>query len=180
MRTLRSCKIANWFAFYQLGFLTLYSLIWIICFRNFLGHNRIIAINTLPRMNNGNLYFISLVTIRFWGGFWGRGAQWRSCVKDLFSKGNSAGWQYWFTFHRLWMKIISTFTHTSNIDQTQDTFSKPFTVKLTKPWIILNQKITLWKLCCCVARRKPIRREKTKPQTEMVISLWFCSLLAHP
>ena len=93
MRTLRSCKIANWFAFYQLGFLTLYSLIWIICFRSLLGHNRIIAINKLPRVNNGNLYFISLVTIRFWGGFWGRGTQWRSCVKDLFNKGNSVGWQ---------------------------------------------------------------------------------------
>ena len=78
------------------------------------------------------------------------------------------------------MKIISTFTHTSNIDQTKDTFSKPFTVKLTEPWIVLNQKIILWKLCCCVARRKPIRHEKTKPQTEMVISLWFRSLLAHP
>lgn len=66
---------------------------WIICFRNLLSHNRIIATNTLPRVNNGKLYFISLATIRFWGGFWGRRTQWRSCIKDLFNKGNSADWQ---------------------------------------------------------------------------------------
>ena len=32
----------------------------------------------------------------------------------------------------------------------------------------------------CVARKKPIRREKTKPQTATVISLWFSGLLACP
>ena len=131
-------------------------------------------------MNNGKLYFISLATIRFWGGFWGRGTQWRNCIKELFNKGNSADWQYWYTFHRLWLKIISTFKHTSNIDQTQDTFSKPFTVKLTKPWASEHQKIILWKLCYCVARRKLIRRAKTILQTKMVISLWFYCLLACP
>ena len=140
MRTLRSCKITNWFAFYQLGFLTLYSLIWIICFRNLLGHNRIIAINTLPRVNNGNLYFISLVTIRFWGGFWGRGTQWRSCVKDLFNKGNSAGWQLIYFSQTLNENYFYFHAYQQHIDQTKDTFSKPFTVKLTKPWIVLTQK----------------------------------------
>ena len=179
MRTLQSCKIANWFAFYQLGFLTLYSLIWIICFRNLLGHNRIIAINTLPRVNNGNLYFISLVTIRFWGGFWGRGTQWRSCVKDLFNKGNSAGWQLiyfsqtlnenYFYFHayqqhgpnkRYLFKTLYCETHkTMNCFKPENYFMK----------IML--------LCC---EKKANKAEKTKPQTEMVISLWFRSLLAHP
>ena len=34
--------------------------------------------------------------------------------------------------------------------------------------------------CYCVVRNMPIRREITKPQTAMVISLWFCGLLACP
>ena len=32
----------------------------------------------------------------------------------------------------------------------------------------------------CVVRKKPIRYEKTKPQTAKVISLWFWGLLACP
>ena len=49
------------------------------------------------------------------------------------------------------------------------------TVKLRKPWTpeILME-------CYCVARKKPIRREKTKPQTATVISFWFWGLLACP
>ena len=48
-------------------------------------------------------------------------------------------------------------------------------MKLRKPWTpeILME-------CYCVARKKPIRREKTKPQTATVISLWFWGLLACP
>ena len=34
--------------------------------------------------------------------------------------------------------------------------------------------------CHCVARKKPIRCEKRKPQARMLISLWFCGLLACP
>ena len=37
----------------QLGFLTLLSLIWIICFRHLPGPTSIIAIQILPRANNG-------------------------------------------------------------------------------------------------------------------------------
>ena len=59
-------------------------------------------------------------------------------------------------------------------------FSKLFTVKLTKPLTIELQRIILWKLFYCVARRKLIRRAKTILQTKMVISLWFYSLLACP
>lgn len=59
-------------------------------------------------------------------------------------------------------------------------FSKLFTVKLTKPLTIELQRIILWKLFYCVARRKLIRRAKTVLQTKMVISLWFYSLLACP
>ena len=32
----------------------------------------------------------------------------------------------------------------------------------------------------CVAKRKPKRREKPKPQTAIVVSLWFSGLLACP
>ena len=34
--------------------------------------------------------------------------------------------------------------------------------------------------CYCVAIKKPIRHEKTKPQARMLISLFFCGLLACP
>ena len=34
--------------------------------------------------------------------------------------------------------------------------------------------------CYCVARNYPIRREITKPQTPMVISLWFWDFLSYP
>ena len=34
--------------------------------------------------------------------------------------------------------------------------------------------------CYCVAIKKPIRDEKTKPQARRLISLWFCGLLACP
>ena len=33
--------------------------------------------------------------------------------------------------------------------------------------------------CYCVARKKLIIREKTKPQARTLISLWFCGLLAY-
>ena len=47
------------------------------------------------------------------------------------------------------------------------------TVKLTN-----HEHETEW----CVARKKPVRREKTKPQTATVItcSVWFCDLLHAP
>ena len=48
-------------------------------------------------------------------------------------------------------------------------------MKLRKPW---TPEILM--ACYCVARKKPIRREKTKPQTATVISLWFWGLLACP
>ena len=32
----------------------------------------------------------------------------------------------------------------------------------------------------CVARNKPMRSKRTKPQTATVISLWFEGLLAYP
>ena len=31
--------------------------------------------------------------------------------------------------------------------------------------------------CFCVAKRKPVRHEKPKPQTARIVSLWFCGLL---
>ena len=31
--------------------------------------------------------------------------------------------------------------------------------------------------CFCVAKRKPVRSEKPKPQTTITVSLWFCGLL---
>ena len=34
--------------------------------------------------------------------------------------------------------------------------------------------------CYCVAIKKPIRHEKTKPQARMLISLFFCGLLTCP
>ena len=34
--------------------------------------------------------------------------------------------------------------------------------------------------CYCVARNKPMRSKRTKPQTATVISLWFEGLLAYP
>ena len=43
-----------------------------------------------------------------------------------------------------------------------------FTVKLTKPW---TPEIFLE--CYCVAKRKPIRHEKSRPQTATIVSLWF-------
>ena len=46
------------------------------------------------------------------------------------------------------------------------------TVKLGKPEIFLE--------CYCVARKKPIRREKTKLQAGTLISLRFGGLLACP
>ena len=49
------------------------------------------------------------------------------------------------------------------------------TVRLAKPWTpeIFTESY-------CVARKKQIRREKTKPQTATVLSLWFWFLLACP
>ena len=49
------------------------------------------------------------------------------------------------------------------------------TVKLAKPWTpeIFSESY-------CVARKKQIRRKKTKPQTATVFSLWFLFLLACP
>ena len=43
------------------------------------------------------------------------------------------------------------------------------TVKPRKPW---TPEIFLE--CYCAARKKPVRREKTKPQARPLISLWFC------
>ena len=34
--------------------------------------------------------------------------------------------------------------------------------------------------CYCVEKRKPTRREKPKPQTSTVGSLWFCGVLLRP
>ena len=51
-------------------------------------------------------------------------------------------------------------------------YKSPFTVKLTKPW---TQEIFIE--CFCVAKRKPVRSEKPKPQTTIIVSLWFCGLL---
>jgi len=51
-------------------------------------------------------------------------------------------------------------------------YKSPFTVKLTKPW---TQEIFME--CFCVAKRKPIRHEKPKPQTTRIVSLGFCGLL---
>ena len=48
-------------------------------------------------------------------------------------------------------------------------------VKPGKPW---TPEIFLE--CYCGARKKPIRAEKTKLQARMLISLWFCGLLACP
>ena len=42
------------------------------------------------------------------------------------------------------------------------------TIKLAKPW---TPEIFIE--CYCVANKKPIRREKTNPQTATVFSLWF-------
>ena len=53
--------------------------------------------------------------------------------------------------------------------------SPSLTVKLTKPWTP-----EIFVECYCVARNKPIRREKTKPQTTTVINLCFWGLLAYP
>ena len=33
--------------------------------------------------------------------------------------------------------------------------------------------------CFCVARKRPIRREKTEPQARTLISLWFCGYSLH-
>ena len=49
------------------------------------------------------------------------------------------------------------------------------TVKLGKPW---TPEIFLE--CYCLAREKPIRREKTKPQARTLVSLWFCGQFACP
>ena len=48
-------------------------------------------------------------------------------------------------------------------------------VKPGKPWTPES-----FLECYCVARKKPIRREKTKLQARTLISLWFCGLLACP
>ena len=42
-----------------------------------------------------------------------------------------------------------------------------------KPWTP-----ELFLECYCVARRKPIKCEKTKPQARTLISLWFCGRFA--
>ena len=54
-------------------------------------------------------------------------------------------------------------------------FLTQITVKLTKLWTP-----EIFMECYCVARNKPIRHEKTKPQTAAVISLWFWCLLVYP
>ena len=51
-------------------------------------------------------------------------------------------------------------------------YKSPFTVKLTKPW---TPEIFMG--CFCVAKRRPVRSEKPKPQTTRIVSLWFCGLL---
>ena len=50
-------------------------------------------------------------------------------------------------------------------------YKSPFTVKLTKPWTP-----EIFMECFCVAEREPVRREKPKPQTTRIVSLWFCGL----
>ena len=44
-----------------------------------------------------------------------------------------------------------------------------FTFELTKPW-----KPEIYLECYCFKKKKPIRREKTKPPAIRLISLWFC------
>ena len=43
----------------------------------------------------------------------------------------------------------------------------------------MNTRNIYGMLLCC-KEKKPIRHEKTKLQTAMVISLWFCGLLVCP
>ena len=50
----------------------------------------------------------------------------------------------------------------------------PIIVKLGKPW---TPEIFLE--CFCVARKKPIRHEKTELQARTLISLWFCGYSSH-
>ena len=125
-------------------------MIWIICVRNLLGYNRIIAINTLPRVNNGKLYFISLVTIRFWGGFWGRGTQWRSCIKDLFNKGNSADWQLIYFSQTLTENYFYFQAYQQHRPNTRYVFKTLYceTHKTINHWTPENYFMEIILLCC--------------------------------
>ena len=53
--------IASWLASAQMGFLTLLSLIWIICFSHLLGRTSISAI--MSRVNKGIIYLLLLLFI---------------------------------------------------------------------------------------------------------------------
>ena len=50
-----------------------------------------------------------------------------------------------------------------------------FTVKLTKPWTP-----EIFMECYYVAKRKPTRCEKSRPQTATIVSCGFHGLLARP
>ena len=52
--------IASWLASAQMGFLTLLSLIWIICFSHLLGRTSISAI--MSRVNKGIIYLLLLLS----------------------------------------------------------------------------------------------------------------------
>ena len=58
---------------------------------------------------------------------------------------------------------------------TSSFFFYQFTAKLRKPWTP-----ELFMECYRVTKKKPIRCEKSKPKTAMVISLWFWGLFAKP
>ena len=83
-----------------------------------------------------------------------------------------------------------TFFHprqlTTPTPTTQNLYPRPTAFSYTRPVLCLTvQLIKPWtpeifKECYCDARNKPMRCEITKPQTALVICLWFWGLLAYP